>query len=145
MAAPYGLVMAETTEKGTEMKRRNWFRIRFVALGLAVAAISAPAAQAKLDEGLGLPKQSEPTLIVSPDDRNLQLMAPTQVEPNIVVGPDDRAVRRSEVAPSQPSAISSDDGFELGTLGLSGIVLLLGAAAIFVAVRQTHNGKLASA
>lgn len=126
------------------MKRRKWFRIRFVALGLAVAAISAPAAQAKLDEGLGLPKQSEPMLIVSPDDRNLQLMAPTQVEPNIVVSPDDRAVRRSEVAPSQPSAISSDDGFEIGTLGMTGVVLLLGAGAAVLAVQHTRRGKLAS-
>lgn len=136
--------MAAITEKGTEMKRRKWFRIRFVALGLAVAAISAPAAQAKLDEGLGLPKQSEPMLIVSPDDRNLQLMAPTQVEPNIVVSPDDRAVRRSEVAPSQPSAISSDDGFEIGTLGMTGVVLLLGAGAAVLAVQHTRRGKLAS-
>jgi hypothetical protein len=127
------------------MKRRTWFRIRFVALGLAVAAFSAPTAQARLDEGLGLPKQSEPTLSVSPDDRNLQLMATTQVEPNIVVSPDDRAIQRSEVAPSQPTVVSSDDGFELGTLGMSGIVLLLAAGATFVAIRHTQNGKLASA
>jgi hypothetical protein len=137
--------MAGTTEKGTEMKRRNWFRIRFVALGFAAAAIVASPAQARLDEGLGLPKQSEPTLIVSPDDRNLQLMTPTQVEPNIVVSPDDRAIMRSEVTPSQPTAISSDDGFEFGTLGMSGIVLLLAAGGTFVAIRQVQNGKLASA
>jgi hypothetical protein len=137
--------MAATKEKGTEMTRRKWFRIRFVALGLAVAAFSAPAAQAKLDEGLGLPKQSEPTLIVSPDDRNVQLVTPTQVEPNIVVSPDDRAIRRSEVSPSQPTAVSSDDGFELGTLGMSGIVLLLAAGGTFVAIRQVHNGRLANA
>jgi hypothetical protein len=137
--------MAGTTEKGTEMKRRTWFRIRFVALGLAVAAFSAPTAQARLDEGLGLPKQSEPTLSVSPDDRNLQLMAPAKVEPNIVVSPDDRAIMRSEVAPSQPTAVSSDDGFELGTLGMSGIVLLLAAGGTFVAIRHAQSGKLASA
>jgi hypothetical protein len=159
--------MAATIEEGTEMKRRKRLTIKMVALGLAVAGIAAAPAQAKLDEGLGLPKQSEPTLAVGSDDRGFSRMAPTQIEPNVIVGsddrgfsrmsptqiepnvivsPDDRKVSRtSPTTASQPSLISSDDGFEIGTLGMTGIVLLLGAGAAVVAVQHTRKGKLASA
>ena len=125
------------------MKRRKRFTIKLVALGLAAAAFSAAPAQARLDEGLGMSKQSEPVLVVSPDDRNISLMSP-QTEPNVVVSPDDRAIRRSEVSPA-PSAISSDDGFELGTLGMSGLVLLLGAAGAFTIAYYARAGRVAGA
>jgi hypothetical protein len=137
--------MAATTEEGVEMRRRKRFTIRLVALGLAVAAVSASPAQAYLDEGLGMPKQSEPTLAMSPDDRNLSIVSPARIEPNVVVSPDDRAVQRSHVAPSQASSSASDDGFEIGTLGMSGIVLLLGAGMALLAVHEARRGKLASA
>jgi hypothetical protein len=159
--------MAVTSEEGREMKRRKRLTIKMVALGLAVAGIAAVPAQAKFDEGLGLPKQSEPTLavgsddrgfsrmspvqiepnvIVSSDDRGFSRMSPVQIEPNVIVSPDDRKVSRtSPTTASQPSLISSGDGFEIGTLGMTGIVLLLGAGTAVVAVHHTRKGKLASA
>jgi hypothetical protein len=137
--------MAATTEEGTEMKRRKRFTIKLVALGLAIAAIAASPAQATLDESLGFPRQSEPTLVVSPDDRGFSRMS-VQIEPNVIVSPDDRKVSRmSPTTANQPSLITSDDGFEIGTLGMTGIVLLLGAGAAVVAVQHTRKGKLASA
>jgi hypothetical protein len=137
------------------MRRKKRFTIRLVALGFAVAAISAAPAQARLDEGLGVPKQSEPTFAVSPDDRAVNLMsptqiaptqvAPTQVAPTQVGGPDDRAFSRvSPVTPSQPTTITSDDGFEIGTLGMTGIALLLAAGLALTVVYQGRRGKLAS-
>jgi hypothetical protein len=128
------------------MRRKKRFTIRLVALGFAVAAISAAPAQARLDEGLGVPKQSEPTFAVSPDDRAVNLMSPTQIAPTLAVSPDDRALSRvSPVTPSQPSTITSDDGFEIGTLGLMGIALLMAAGLTVAAVYQGRRGKLASA
>lgn len=131
------------------MRRKKRFTIRLVALGFAVAAISAAPAQARLDEGLGVPKQSEPTFAVSPDDRAVNLMSPTQITPTNVVSPDDRAVSRvSPVAPHGPTTITSDDGFEIGTLGLMSIALLLAAGLGFAAIyqeRRGRRGKLASA
>jgi hypothetical protein len=138
--------MAATTEEAPEMRRRKRFTIKLVALGLALAAISASPAQAKLDEGLGMPRQSEPILVVSPDDRNLDLTPAVQIEPNVIVSPDDRRLSRmSPVAAAQPSLVSSDDGFELGTFGMGGIILLVGAAGTLLALHQTRKGKLASA
>lgn len=123
-------------------KRSKRFTIKLVALGLAVAAIGAAPAQAKLDEGLGVPRQSEPTFAVSPDDRSVNLM---QVDPNVVVSPDDRRISRmSPATPDQATGTSGYD-FQIGDLGVAGIVLLLGGAATLVAVRQARSGRLASA
>ena len=73
-------------------------------------------------------------------------MSPVQIEPNVIVSPDDRKVSRtSPTTASQPSLISSDEGFAIGTLGMTGIVLLLGAAAAVMTVHYTRKGKLASA
>jgi hypothetical protein len=134
-------------EEGTEMKRRKRFTIKLVALGLAVAAISASPAQAILDEGLhGLQPVYSESLVVSPDDRNVNLMPTAQIEPSVIVSPDDRKFSRmSPATATRTSLTSSDDGFEIGTLGISGIVLLLGAAATFVAAHQARRGKLAGA
>jgi hypothetical protein len=128
------------------MRRKKRFTIRLVALGFAVAAISAAPAQAKLDEGYGVPNQAEPTFVVSPDDRAVNLMSPTQIAPTQVVSPDDRALSRvSPVTPIQPTVTSSDDSFQIGTLGTMGIALLLAAALTLAAVYQGRRGKLASA
>jgi len=156
--------MTSSTKEGTEMKRRKRFTIKMVALGFAVTAIAAAPAQASLDEGLGLSKQSEPTLAVSPDDRAVNLMSPQT--PSTVVSPDDRAVnlmspqstpvtgvspddravpRVSPLTPIQPTTISSDDGFEIGNLGLMGIALVVAAGLGFAAIYQGRRGKLASA
>jgi hypothetical protein len=106
------------------MKRRKRYTIKLVALGLAVTALSAAPAQAGLDEGLN----------------GLQ---PLTIESQSLVTADD--IGRPTPAPSQPVVVASDKGIEFGTLAMSGIVLLLGAGAAFVAVQQTRKGKLASA
>jgi hypothetical protein len=116
--------MAASIEEGTEMKRRKRFTIRLVALGLAVAALSAAPAQATPDEGA----------------YGLQ---PSNVQSQPLVTADD--IGRPTPEPSQPTVVASDNGIETGSLAMSGIVLLLGAGAAFVAVHQTRKGRLASA
>jgi len=104
------------------MKRKKRITIKLVAVGLAVAALAAPPAMARLDEGLGV--QAQPA--------------------TRVVSPDDRATSRVSPVPAQPSIVATDDGFELGALGMSGIVLLLGAGGAVLAVNHSRKGKLAS-
>jgi hypothetical protein len=108
------------------MRRRKRFIIKLVALGLAVAAISATPVQARLDEGLGVPKQSEPTLVIRPEDRRAPWMSPATA--------------------SRPSRVSNDDdGVELVTLGVTGIILALGAGVALIAAHEARKRKLASA
>ena len=122
------------------MKRRKRLTIKLVALGLAVAAVAPTTAQAYLDE-LG----SGGTQIVSVDDRPLHGTSySTYSEPNVVVGSDDRAFPRMSPTTNQPSLVSSDEGFELGTLGMTGIILALGAGAALIAVHETRRHRLAS-
>jgi hypothetical protein len=131
--------MAATTEEEVEMKRKKRLTIRLVALGLAIAAIAPTAAQAYIDEG-----GSGGTQFVSVDDRPLHGMSySTYSEPNVVVSSDDRAVSRMSPTTNQPSLVSSDDGFELGTLGMTGIILALGAGAALIAVHETRRHRLA--
>jgi hypothetical protein len=133
--------MAPTTEEGEEMKRRKRFTIKLVALGLAIAAIAPTAAPAYLDEG-----GSGGTQYVGVDDRPLHGMSySTHSEPNVVVSSDDRAVSRMSPVTDRPSLVSSDDGFELGTLGMTGIILALGAGAALIAVHETRRHRLAGA
>jgi hypothetical protein len=105
------------------MRRRKRFTIKLVALGLATAALTAPPAAARLDESTGVPKQSEPTLVVSPDDRSFNRMSPGTV--------------------SQTGVVSEDNGFDLGTLGVTGIVLALGAGVVLMTVYEARKHKLA--
>lgn len=122
------------------MKRRKRLTIKVVALGLAIAAIAPTTAQAYIDEG-----GSGGTQFVSVDDRPIHGMSySTHSEPNVVVSPDDRAVSRMSPTTNQPSLVSSDDGFELGTLGMTGIILALGAGAALIAVHETRRHRLAS-
>jgi hypothetical protein len=135
--------MAASTEEGTEMKRRKRFTIKLVALGLAVAALSAPPAQAKLDEGLnGLQASYTQRLVTADDIVRPSPLRQQQLQQPLVTADD---VTHPSQVPSQPTVVQSDDGFELGTLGVSGIVLLLGAGAAFMAVYQGRNRKRASA
>jgi hypothetical protein len=135
--------MAATTEEGVEMRRKKRFTIKLVALGLAVAAVAPIQAQARFDEGGAGAGDAR---IVSPDDRPLHGMSySSYTEPSVVVSPDDRAVSRMSPTTNQPSLVSSDDGFELGTLGMTGIVLALGAGAALIAVREARRHRLASA
>jgi hypothetical protein len=139
--------MAARTKEGTEMKRRKRFTIRLVALGFAILAMSATPAQAKLDEGLGshwvTPTQQG---MISPDDRVDRVMpgTPNVVYPTRILSADDISGRVTP-APSQARVVSSDDGFEWGTIGLSGMVLVLGALGGYLIVHQSRKGRLASA
>jgi hypothetical protein len=137
--------MAATTKEETEMRRRKRFTIKIVALGFAVSALMAAPAQAYIDEGYGMQKQTPAAL--GADDRALVRMSTPTLEPNVIVSPDDRAVTR--VSPdtiSQPHAVATtDDGFQISDFGIAGIVLLLGAAGILVAARHLQSGRLANA
>ena len=131
---------------------KRWFRIRTVALGLAVAAIAAPAAQAMPDGVDGLQARSlqqSKNVIVSPDDRGMALRAEhsTPVSTAIVVSPDDRAINRATTQPkASPTVVSDSDGFEFGTVALSGLVLLVAAGGMTaLAIHQSHRGGLANA
>jgi hypothetical protein len=128
------------------MRRKKRFTIKVVALGFAVSALMAAPAQARVDEGMGMPKQSEPALVLGADDRSLSRIS-TAVIPSPVVSPDDRAISR--VSPDtivQPHTVATtNDGYEIVDFGVAGIVLLLGAAAILMAVRHVQHGRLASA
>src|SRR5262245_14588371 len=81
----------EGAGKMRTIRRRNWF-IKRIALGLAVAAIAAPVAQASVDEGIpGQPSapqivegvkgphdggmQSEPRLVWGPHDGGMPFLA----------------------------------------------------------------------
>jgi hypothetical protein len=145
--------MVARTKEGTEMKRKKRFTIRLVALGFAVAAFSAPAAQAKVDEGLGFhwagPAQQG---MIAPDDRVDRVMpGPSQqttvtgVKSSQILTADDLSGRVTPAA-GQPSVVSSDDGYEWGTVGISGfVVLLLGAVGAYLIVHHSNKGRLASA
>jgi hypothetical protein len=155
--------MAATTEEGTAMRRRKRLTIKLVAVGFAVAAMAPTTAQAWFDEGgtggaqivspddrplhgMSYSSYAEPNVVVSPDDRALRIMSySSSAEPNVVVSPDDRVVSRMSPSTNQPSLVSSDDGFELGTLGMTGIVLVLGAAAALIAAHETRRHRLAGA
>lgn len=124
------------------MKRRKRFTIRLVALGLAVTGFAAPAALAgPLDvSGTELRTVRGDDGIVSPDDRVIHATSPQRI-----LSPDDRSVHATWTPP-QPVTASDGDGFGLGTVAMSGIVLLLaGGAAGAVALRQSRKGKLATA
>jgi hypothetical protein len=125
------------------MKRRKRFTIKLVALGFAVTALAAPTAQARLDQGSG-----SATKVVSPDDRPIHGVGySSYTQPNVVLGADDRSFNRMSPTTSQTSAVgvSSDDGFELGTLGMSGIILALMAGAALIAVHEARKHKLVGA
>jgi hypothetical protein len=71
-------------------RRKNWL-LRRLVLGFAVAAIAAPVAQARLDEGVTLPNGSVVGQPVRPDDRAVRGVEATDGQ--LAVRPDDRAVR----------------------------------------------------
>jgi hypothetical protein len=111
------------------MRRKKRFIIRLVALGLAVAAISAPPVQARLDESSGVPRQTEPTLATGSDNRGVNLKLPAPYEPTVGQG--------------SPSA-SIDNDVAILTLGVAGIILALGAGVAMVAVYEARKRRLAS-
>ena len=127
------------------MRRKKRFTIKMVALGFAVAALTAPAAQA-IPEGMqGSDLRSLHDngiqLVVSPDDRVIHGMTPP-----VVKSPDDRAVHGTTSV--QPTPVSADDSgrfeFSNNTLTTGIVLALLLAAMGGYAARQVRKaGKLA--
>jgi hypothetical protein len=138
--------MAASTEEVTEMRRKKRFTIKMVALGFAVAALAAPAAQAIPEGAQGSDMRvlhggtAEP--VVSPDDRLIH-----GTNPQIVKSPDDRVIHGTSVQPtSQPVSATDNSRFELSNGALTGIALaLLALALVAYTARQVRKaGKLAS-
>jgi hypothetical protein len=133
------------------MKRRKRYFIRLAALGFAVTAIAAPAAQAGPDGLTGPEMRSIHESLVAtgdvvnaPDNR---LSYASRWEPQPVMSPEDLVVQRTSSSPT-PSPTSADDGsrFEVSTPTLTGMILLLVAGgAGFIVLRQNRRGRLASA
>jgi hypothetical protein len=129
------------------MRRKKRFAIKMVALGFAVAAMAAPAAQA-IPEGvqgsdMRVLHSGSAEPVVSPDDRMIH-----GTNPQIVKSPDDRVIHGTSVQPtSQPVSAQDTSRFELSNGSLTGIALglLLAAAFVGYAVHQVRRaGKLAS-
>ena len=129
------------------MKRKKRYTIKLVALGFAVAAIGAPAAQARPDGMTGSEVRSlhdsaiavTASVVTSPDDRAIH-----GTNPQLVISPDDRpSPRTAPVQPAQPVSATDDSGFDLSTGALGGIVLALFAAMMIgysvYHVRRTHK------
>ena len=111
------------------MRRRKRFIIKLVALGLAVAAISASPVQARLDEGTGVPTQ----MATGSDDRGGNLKLPAPYEPTVGQGS------------TAQTSTSNDNDVAIVTLGAAGIILALGAGVAMVAVYEARKRRLASA
>ena len=127
------------------MKRRKLFTLRRIALGIAVAAVLAPAAQAKptaVDQqppaveisavklGPGeIPYLSHRTLRVGPGE-----------VPYLDDGPTTASVTHEPIA-------AIDDGADVayGIVSGAAIALLLAFGLAFFAVRQTRKTRLAPA
>lgn len=129
------------------MRRKKRFTIRLVALGFAVAAISAPVAQA-IPEGmdgsdLRALHSDGVQLVVSPDDRAIH-----GTNPQFVISPEDRPSPGTiPVQPAQTVSANNDDGFQLSSSIVGAIVLaLLAGLMAGYAVHDVRNvGKTASA
>jgi hypothetical protein len=113
---------------------RKWRRnrmIRRLALTLAVAAVAAPAAQARVDES----GASADVAAVRPDDRAARF-APTGSVELVAVRPDDRAARFAPTGSVELVAVRPD-GLDWGDVGIGagslfGLILVATGAAAAV-------------
>jgi hypothetical protein len=123
------------------MRRKKRFTLRLVAVGFAVAALGAPAAQAMPEgvTGVELRGLHESQVLAVKTDKVVAPHAATYSYPH---GPS-----RVDTTPAAPPQIADDaGGFEIGTVALSGIVLLVAAGgAIAIVIRESRKGKLAHA
>jgi hypothetical protein len=126
--------------------RRKRPRIRVLALGLAAAAIAAPAAQAMPDGVDGMEARSLQELrrasVVHQDHA-----VPAASHASTTFSPDDRPINRASYQPkASPPVVSDSGGFELGTVALSALVLLVAAGGMTaLAIHQNQGGRLANA
>ena len=108
------------------MTRSKGHSIRRIALGLAVAAIFAPATA-----------QARPMDLSGSDLRPIQGSAP-------VIGSEDLAFTRQ--AAGNPASVTADgNGYDTGTGTVAGLVLILGAAGAAIAVQHSRRAKLSPA
>jgi hypothetical protein len=125
--------------------RRKRPKIRLLALGLAAAAVGAPAAQA-MPEGLdGMEaRMLQESRHVAVADR--AALVPS-AQPSTVFSPDDRSLNRASYQQqASPSVVSDSGGFEPGTVATSVLVLLLAAGGMTaLAIHRNQPGGLANA
>ena len=125
------------------MRRKKRFTIRLVALGFAVAAISAPVASAIPEgmdgEDLRALQSGGGQLVVGPDDRAIH-----GTGAQVAVSPEPRT---TPVQPTQPVSAADEGGFELSNsvLGLFVLALLAVLMTGYAVYDVRKLGKPASA
>lgn len=126
--------------------RRKRPKVRLLALGLAAAAVAAPAAQA-MPEGLDgtEARMLQESRHVAVADRAAPSVPSAQ--PPTVFSPDDRSLNRASYQQqASPSVVSDSGGFEPGTVATSVLVLLLAAGGMTaLAIHRNQPGGLANA
>jgi len=127
------------------MKRTKRHTIRRIALGIAVAAVLAPAAQAKPTAVKQQPPPVELSVVkLSPGEIPFLSQRTLRVGPGEVPYLDDGAATASVT--HEPIA-AIDDGADVayGIVSGAAIALLLAISLAFFAVRQTRKTRLAPA
>jgi hypothetical protein len=143
------------------IRRRNWF-LKRVALGLAIAALAAPVAQARVDEGMAVASSKQEALGMSPaqirtaiEMRRLDARQAGNLAHDVFVvktgeqswpGVDPTSGQDYPRYDMSPQAVSSTSSFEWRDAGIGAgfvlaLVLLAGAGAL--AVR--HAGRTQTA
>jgi hypothetical protein len=144
------------------MKRTKRFTLRRVALGLAVAAIVAPAAQAepmgsyeRQTQSIEIPYLSHGVGVSHMDfDRASQASGKVGDEiaylshgggSNVTIAPDDMGLSKPTNAGS-PSVAATSDGWDIGptTVSMFAVALVLLAGSL-LAVRHTRRTRLSPA
>jgi hypothetical protein len=149
------------------MKRTKRFTLRRVALGLAVAAVLVPAAQAKPTPAKPQPRPEIPYLshgvLKAPVDfwnydpktgEKLQNTSPGLAPEELVQlygvssasSPDDRSFSKATSVGAE-ATVAGDDGYEVGvgTIGVVGLALLFAAGGAGLAIRHTRKTRLSPA
>jgi hypothetical protein len=145
------------------MKRTKRFTIRRIVLGLAVAAVVAPAAQAEpmgsyerqsqssieipyLSHGVGVShmdfdQASRPSGTISTEIPYL-----SQGGGSVAIAPDDMGLSKPSNVGS-PSVTASSDGWDVGATTVSGfaVAFLLLAGGSLLAVRHSRRTRLSPA
>ena len=115
------------------MTRNKRHKIRLIALGLAVAALVAPASA-----------NARPMDMTGVDSRLVHEAAVAKASTSPLVGSEDVAFSRST---AESPAVSADEsnGYNAGVGSLGGLVLILAAAGAAVAVHHSKRAKLTTA
>jgi hypothetical protein len=112
------------------MTRSKRHTLRRIALGLAVAALVPATAQAR------------PMDVSGTDARLIHEQA---VPVSRVIGAEDLAFTRHQTPAPSAVVAESNDGWDIGTGSVAGLVLILAAAGTAVAVRQGRKTNLSPA